>query len=358
MAGADNARAMDLVLHIGSGKTGTSSIQSLLHHNREALLSHGVLFPRSLGRRRHLQFGLYFKSDEALLRARPYIENGYRTPEAFRRGFRRRLFTELEAARPRQVLISDEAVYSADVASLGRLRTFTDEHARRLRVVCYLRRQDDHLVSRYQEVVKVGETRTLAQRVAELDMTSTYDYAARLDAWSRIVAPGTFVVRRFEKTSFREGSLYADFLAASGIDITATDLEAVPPQNESLDAESVEFLRLLNIHRVREEGAEVGMVNNRALVVRLARAATGPTLTLPESELDSFMCRWEESNREVARRYFGDEDGVLFRTPRKNRDTTAEQRLDPSRLDHLLTVTELPEELHAPMRRLLAQESR
>lgn len=342
---------LELVLHIGSGKTGTSSIQRLMRRNRGLLLEHGVLYPSSPGPRRHVRFGLFFKTDDELVETRPYQAQGHPSPAAFRETFLTGLFGEIEEARPSTVVISDEALYGSDNASLSRLRSFTDEHARRLRLVCYLRRQDDHLVSRYQQVVKTGETRTLAERVAVFEHAKTYDYAARLDTWARLLEPDTFVVRRFERGAFLDDSLYADFVQAAGLDVAPSDLKDVPSQNESLDAESVEFLRLLNLHLVAAEGAQVGMVNHRPLVAKLAAGSAGPTLTLPEAELDAFMAHWEDSNREVARRYLG-EDEALFRVPRKTSGTTTDQRLDPDRLDHFLELTELPEDLHAPLRRL------
>lgn len=343
--------SLDLVLHIGSGKTGTSSIQRLLSRNRRLLRERGVLFPSSPGPRRHTRFGLSFKTDDELVETRPYRAQGHRSPEAFRETFRTELSAEIEKARPSTVLISDEALYGSDEAFLARLRSFTDANAERLRLVCYLRRQDDHLVSRYQQVVKTGETRTLAERTAELAHTKTYDYAARLDTWASLLEPDAFVVRRFERGAFVDDSLYADFLHAAGLDVPLGELRGVASQNESLDAESVEFLRLLNLHLVRTEGAEVGRINHRPLVARLSAGSAGPTLTLPDADLDEFMARWEDSNRAVARRYLGDSD-VLFRVPRKTAGTTADQRLDPDRLDHFLAITELAEDLHAPLRRL------
>jgi hypothetical protein len=279
------------------------------------------------------------------------------TPRDMRRAFRRRLFREMNTSGLPRVLMSDEALYGAPAEALARLRTFTDRISTSLRVVVYLRRQDDHLVSRYQQVVKVGEVRRLADRVEQLDLTSTYDYRARLAMWEELLAPTDFVVRRFERASFVEGSLYQDFLDAAGIDVRAGDLEPVERVNESLDAESVELLRILNIYRVEHEGARAGMIDNRALVERLAECQSGPTLTLPDEKLDEFMALWEHSNREVARRYFGEPAGQLFRTQRKTTNTTADQRLDPARLDHYLAVLELPERIHAPLRALVEREA-
>jgi hypothetical protein len=70
------------------------------------------------------------------------------------------------------------------------------------------------------------------------------------------------------------------------------------------------------------------------------------------------MSRWEEPSRRVAVEMLGDETGELFRAPRKTDNTTTEQYLDPERLDHFLTLLELPEQIHAPLRALVEREAR
>lgn len=346
----------DFTLHIGSGKTGTSSIQHLLDRNRQRLLELGVLYPRTPGAARHVRFGLHLLPDEQLVAMRQYRRSGFDTPAQFRADVASQLLTEVATSGSPGVLLSDEALYGLPVAALERLRRFTDRHAGRVRVVCYLRRQDDHLVSRYQQVVKIGETRRLAERTRQTDFSQTYDYHARLLAWDRVVEPDSTVVRPFEPHAFVAGSLYEDFFDAAGVDVPVQSLCQVSQRNQSLDADAVEFLRIVNLYKVEQTGATPGSVNNRALVTKLAAASSGPTLTLPEPVLDDFMDRWEESNRATARQFLGRD--VLFTAPRKTRNTTTAQCLDPDRLDHLLDVAELPRRMHAPLRALAERELR
>ena len=352
------ARAgLALTLHIGIGKTGTTSLQGFLDRNRARLADAGWLYPRSLGRTRHAQFGVWIRPDDELegaIRERRPGTRPYDDVEHLRREVPRRLLEESGRSGLRRVLISDEALYGSSEPSLERLRQFTDEHASEVRLVCYLRRQDELLVSHYQQVVKVRATRTLAARVAERDLSATYDYHRRLRTWLRIMEPDELVIRRFEPDRFLNGSLYDDFVDAAGLGIPTDDL---PPRNrnESLDAESVEFLRLLNLFR-KENGPE-GLPENRALVPALAEAGSGPILTLPEPELDRFMAQWADSNAAVARELLSEPDGQLFTTPRKSRSTTAEQRLDPTRLDRYLRLLELPERVHAPLRAIAEREA-
>jgi hypothetical protein len=354
------AQPVDLVLHIGTGKTGTTSIQSFMNANRSRLAELGFLYPRTPGKVRHTRISLSVLPEENLERAPAWHRQGFASVTEFREDVHRRLRRELAKADLPHAILSDEALFGAKPIALERIRQLTDELARSVELLVYLRRQDDHLASRYQQVVKVGETRRLEERVRAIDLSGFYDYRAKLARWQKAMGSATFVVRRFERASFADGSLHQDFLNAVGVDARADELEQVTQLNESLDAEAVELLRILNLFRVENEGARVGLIDNRALVKRLRAAGEedpGPTLTLATPLLDAWMAQWEESNRAVARDFFGDPSGVLFRTPRKTSNITGDQVFDPARLDHYLELLELPESMHAPLRTMVEREA-
>jgi hypothetical protein len=346
---------LELVLHIGTGKTGTSSIQAFLHRRRPKLERLGVLYPDSPGIGRHRWLGLYLQSDDEIARQLAVRRYDATEPAEFRRLFDQRLGAEIARARPARVVLSDELLYGSPRAVMERLGSFADRYGSRLRIVVYLRRQDDHLASRYQQVVKTGEVRRLAERVRAVGVGGTYDYHARLARWREVVAPDLLVVRRFERSAFVAGSLYQDFLDAAGIEARAEDLGVPRIRNASLDAESVELLRIVNLLRLEDPEAATGLPGNLVLERELSASGHGPTLTLPEAELDTFMARWAESNRRVAQEFFGADE--LFTAPRKTEGTTAVQRLDPDRLDHYLTLLRLPEAAQRPLRRLVEREA-
>ncbi len=349
----------DVVLHIGMGKTGTTSIQASLRRHSEVLAEHGVLYPESLGNRRHLWLGMAVQPEPD--RPRDTLEwrrQGYTCPSELRPVMEERLLSELTERGLPTVLFSDEALHGAKDGGIRNLRELMDRIARSVRVVSYLRRQDDHLCSRYQQVVRyAGERRRLADKVGATDFSHTYDYHARMVAWRDLMRPDELVVRVFERAALSGGSLHQDFVEATGLGIRPAELEG-PTRNESLDAESVEFLRLLNVLWPHGRRPEVpGLLPPNRMFHRLKDHSTGPTLTLPEDRLDEFMARWEESNRAVARDFAPHAPRTLFSTERKSRDTTTEQRLDPARLDHFLEVSRLPEALHAPLRKIVEREA-
>ena len=345
-----------VVLHLGAGKTGTSSIQYLLGGNRDTLADHGVLYPRTPGGARHTRLGMFAKSDDDLVRTGAWRRMGRPDPRRFRRRFRRRLFNEIGEARLPRVVFSDEALFGLSEDAIRRLRRLTRAIGGEVRAVVYLRRQDERLVSSYQQEVKTGNIATLAAW-AEGYGANLHDYHRRLVTWRDLLGRSAIVVRRFERSAFVNGSLYDDFLAAAGIDLPSDRLKPAETRNESLDAESLEFLRLLNVHRVRHEGAEAGYIDNTTVVERLREQEPGPMLTLPDEVLDREMERWERSNRATAEEFLDDPGGVLFREARRPGSFTTEQRLDPARLDHFADLAELTSDVRGPLREIAEVEA-
>ncbi len=349
---------VDLVVHIGTDKTGTTSIQGFLRHNRAALAERGCLVPRSPGTTRHIRVGMFIMPDDDLVASQDWFRGEYGdTPvDQFRQQFRRRLFREMRETDPTRMVFSDEALFGAAPVRLKRLRRFTERIARSTRVVVYLRRQDDHLVSLYQQHVKRGQCQRLATW-AQQDRTPFYDYHRRLGEWRDHLGPDVLVARPFERARFVRGDLVDDFIDAAGLHDVAGDLGRIGTRNESLNAESVEFLRLLNLHQVEDLGMHPWQIQNRQHVVRL-QEIPGPILTLPAPELTTFAARWEASNLAVAREFLRSSSEPLFTKGPRTEGTTSVQHLAPDRLDTFFELLEVPEERHGPLRRIAEREAR
>ena len=345
-----------VVLHVGMGKTGTSSIQAWFHRNRQRLTRHGLLYPKSPGKRRHARLSSAIRSDDA---RRPHDRRGLQEPPAsqLRPVVLEELLGEIRAVRPSRLLLSDEGLCGAPDDALANLRQLLDGVAASVRVVFYLRRQDEHLCSRYQQAVKWnGLTARLAERADRMEHGTLYDYQARLEAWQRVFRPDELVVRRFERADFVGGTLQRDFLDAAGLDLRPEDFEEVPVRNTSLDAETVELLRLLNLFEEEQGGQVPGMPAWRQTLRTLQRVSSGPPLALPEERMESFMARWRDTNRAVAREYFPDGPDALFGA-RSSRSTTVEQRLDPARLPHFFELLQVPTRFHDPLQAVADREA-
>jgi hypothetical protein len=350
------ARLLDIYVHIGSGKTGTTSIQRFLAHNRSKLADLGFFYPETPGQSRHARLSLFATRDGQLERSPIWRRVESVSPTDFRARFGAELQREVELSGMERVILSDEALFGLTVGAIGRLGELLSTLRGELHVVVYLRRQDDHLISRYQEVVRIGETRTMADW-ADRDSSRMYDYQRRLAEWSGALQPSSMIVRRFERSSFVDGSLVQDFLSAVGIDSPLAAFDRVPPAvNQSLDADAVEFLRLWNLRMIEHHGATARRIDNRKRVRQLRKHSTGPVLTLPDDVLDTFMAQWEEANPAVATRYLGADDGRLFQEPRKSDHTTSDQRLSAEALERIFERLAVPLRARRQVRALAERE--
>lgn len=347
-------RPVDLVLHVGATKTGSTSIQEFLAHNRTTLAAHGLLYPHTFGDLRRLRLSLMVTPDDALPN-RLWLRSGLgdTEPAEFRSSMRERLVEEIEASGCEQVLLSDETLFGAPPSTVTEVRRLADGIAGSVRVLVYLRRQDDHLVSMYQQAVRGGAV----QRIADWSLRPRhriYDYHRRLTMWRRRVTSDGIIVRPFEPEAFAGGSLVSDFFAAAGIPTPERGLEPVAVQNERLGAEATEFLRLLNLFRRQSSDVDHQELGNRSFLPQLAELP-GPALTLPKAALDEFMDQWEESNRAAAREFLGRDE--LFLTPRKTSGTIATQGLDLARFEELVELLDVPAWARDGLREVAARES-
>ena len=120
--------------------------------NRDRLARLGVLYPRTPGNVRHVRLGLFIRSDTELERQVSWRKQNLPSAAAFREAFERTFSpSSMTHGLPQPSCPTRRCTARLD-QSLTRLRSLTDKISASLRVVVYLRRQDDHMVSRYQQV--------------------------------------------------------------------------------------------------------------------------------------------------------------------------------------------------------------
>lgn len=305
---------MTLYLHIGTGKTGTTTIQTFLETNREVLRGKGLVVPSSLGRQNHRNLAAYALDDEL-------IDNSRRakrltTPERIS-AFRERLEKDLAAEAATWpsdatiVMTSEQLTRLRRPGEVERLKSLLETIGHEIKVICYLRRQDEYFPSEYSQLIKGGQS--LPFSIENKLNLSIYNYAVFLRRWAEVFGDSNLIVRPFARSGFVGGDLLSDFLSIVGV----TDIGGCMPvdhKNPSLDARTVEYLRLLNpdLPRWTEKGANPVRT---AFVQQLEAISDGPRLRLSSDESRRLMARFVESNAEVARRYLGRDDGVLFESP-------------------------------------------
>jgi len=300
-----------LYLHIGTQKTGTTTLQNLFRRNRDLLAKHDLFYPTAPGGSNHVGLMLYAIERGRNLSLRTSI--GLRSPEEvdeFNSTLMQRLQDEIEQSGCSKILMSNEHL-SSHVTKAKDVRKFVDDLRRicpDIRVVIYLRPQYELVLSAYSQAVKSGRAKPMK---VELDEeTHFYNYDIMLNLWEMALGIENIRVRLFRRDEFAEGSLIADFFRTIDMDVPE-GLDVPGALNPSFDAYTLEFARTANAIIPREQRVGTGPWLSK-LLGALERISTGPKFTAAGPELAELDRTFQASNAEVARRYFPDRNGVLF----------------------------------------------
>jgi hypothetical protein len=300
-----------LYLHIGAQKTGNATLQNLFMRNRELLAKHDLCYPGAPGEPNHAGLMLYaVEHDKNMsLRSRIGLPDGEEA-EAFTASLMPRLQAEIEQSGCAKILLSNEYL-SAHVTTAKDAQKLVDglrQICPDIRLVIYLRPQYELVLSAYSQAVKSG--RAEAMRVELDEDTQFCNYDMMLSLWEMALGIENIRVRLFRREEFAEGSVIADFFRTIDMEVPE-GLELPGTLNPSLDACTLEFVRIANATIPRHEAVDTGPWLS-PLLNALERISTGPKYIAASPDLAELDRTFQSSNEKVARRYFPERDGMLF----------------------------------------------
>ncbi len=241
-----------LFLHVGTPKTGTSSIQAFLRNNRERLSPLGYCFPimpytySSISRGRNAHFLIGSAID-------------YEATEKRKRWHKQRLEEGLNEIHAMfeifdNVVLSDESLWRAlnyvQWNPIKLLKEDGDIYGYDVKVVVYLRRQDSFIFSRWNQMIKKEDLfESFSEHVNHTmeEFPLLLDYEATLDNIAEIIGVGNLIVRRFDPLTWHQQSIYADFMNAIGLDIGDVVFDVpVEEVNVGLKGNNLEIKRIIN----------------------------------------------------------------------------------------------------------------
>ncbi|MEQ8653159.1 MAG: hypothetical protein RIC87_11910 [Kiloniellales bacterium] len=238
---------MTVFFHIGSTKTGTTSLQRFLAVNRQILRKQGYRFPQFLGRENHTKLAVYahdLRQHEAALRL------GVNSPDslaAFRETLEADLHTRLRGETDHVVLSSEHC--SAILNSpheIARLKSLLTRIGSDIKIIFYARQQAEFLVSQYSTNVVKGFTQRL-QYPGQDNLIRNFNYFALLSRWEDVFGKDAIIGRIFDPKKMVNGDVIHDFCDVIGIRRAFLRRAEIPERlNESLDYETAEFLRKFN----------------------------------------------------------------------------------------------------------------
>ncbi len=235
-----------LLLHIGRGKAGSSTIQATIDRNRAALAAAGVAVPSASAEHRGHAVDVY---------------DGMQGT-AGHEGTLPALRALLDDPAHRHVFVSSEFLFTATRPEITRLKDALGPHE--VRIVVYLRAYPDWLRSLYAQGVKRG------RRTSDFD--AFYETAAKRAA-SRALLSRWADAFGWERLRVRHlGGLEGEGLVADLSAVVGCPLLAGPDQNTSPHWLETEFTRALYAHAA-ETGAAAPARGQLAAVLTVVREA-------------------------------------------------------------------------------------
>ena len=299
---------MRCILHIGTEKTGSTTLQKTLQENRGLLESQGILFSRSAGEQLSRELAecfIPFDSQNAFIRQRGI--NSEKAHKKWRDSKLAEVRKEIAVANRKfhTFVLSCEHFSSrlTTGTAVDQLARFLHRQFSDISVICYLRRQDRMAVSRINENLKAGFTiDDLPTISSQAVLPKIYNYVDLLDRWAKSFGKEKLCVRVFERDKLVNGNVVEDF--ASTACLGTLELSLLRAENVSLDATAQLALKMFNVGVGEESRLQFASLR-RTLTEYLATASTGKPRRPCRANTRAFYAHFKAGNDSVAQRWLG-----------------------------------------------------
>lgn len=309
-----------LILHIGTEKTGTTTIQEFLHLNRNLLADKGIYFPKSIGMRNHRPLAswcLSYEKDATYLKMNNLTEMAQR--KAWREDFLAKFEEEISGLKPeiKQVIITSEHFSSLlnDPGEIEILKHLLNKWFTDIKVVIYLRRQDSLMVSKYSTACKEGYIiKNILPHPAKL--RHFVNYQNLLGKWSIIFGKESITPRIFNPAGFINHDLLQDFIRVCKLPENM-DYQIPENKNVSFSETAQEIMQCFN-NKINQGNENRELQKLRYTIFEnVNKNYPGPGKKPLRHEALEFYKFFEASNNQVARQWFGreklfDEDFSMY----------------------------------------------
>ena len=302
----------ECIIHIGTEKTGTTTLQLFFQKNRINLAKNGILFPKTLGEPNHTYLSAYARDVHEIggLRIRLGL-----TSEKLVYDFRNKLEMafrqEIENSNLSKLLISNEHLHSGlqSVEEVQRVKNFLDEFVDTYKIVVYIRPQHEMAVSHFSTRCKNLATDKTFFEQKFID-NLYYNFEELLNRWETVFGFDNITVKIFSKDELLDGDIKKDFCSIFGWDWN--EFENIENFNEGINAEAQLFLLEINKFIPLFNDIKPNPIRGN-LSGLISSGNEGKGLLPSHKDTEVFVKMFEESNERVRKKWFP-ERNVLFKT--------------------------------------------
>ncbi|CAN5537469.1 hypothetical protein BH10PSE6_BH10PSE6_26230 [soil metagenome] len=288
---------MTLYLHIGRGKSGSSTIQSLAKNHAEFMQKAGFSCPLTVN-------GL--SNHGRLASALSAVDSDRPTIKKFRK----------DLARPSSpnIFLSAEAFHNMTDEGLARLKWLT--RRQQVRILFYVRDYPSWIRSMYAQSTKKNSNLEDFDSFFKAGWKNL-SVVTRLEKWAGVFGWESIRIRPLDATVLVGGDLISDLLHELGVNDPAPE---VLPENQSPHWMTLEIMRALGIAATR---SEIGSINSRS--IRLIRRLIEDCMDPGRPRRTQYLNRaqWREAadlyqgDMEILGRHVGMTFPVSWREPQE-----------------------------------------
>jgi len=323
---------MKCILHIGTEKTATTTLQSFLHLNRDKLAKKGFLFTKSAGLTNNFKLPVSSynidKRDDLT-----NICNIFTNEDLI--NFQKKIITDLkkEIAENKQpnIIFSSEHIQSrlTSQQEITRLKSILEKIGLYdISVVIYLRNPTEIATSLFSNCIINGHSIDLPPSPKDSYFNRICNHKNTLLKFEKVFGREHLIPKIFDRSEFKNGSIIEDFLDVLGMPLYG-DFEIPNNQNTSLSPIGLELLRRIN--------RQIPLfIDNRTnplrgnIIAYFQKHFNNSKYVMPKYLFDEYQDAFKESNEWVRKRWFPSKESFFYTKEYENKTTLplADNELD------------------------------
>ena len=230
---------MNVWLHIGPQKTGSTSIQKSLEKLEDpkfSYLSFGALQNELTNKTfNHSKPMRFIFDDEFFIKHSKWKSFSKERSEELRENLKKNLISEISRKDKENIIISGEGLGTSNAETVKEIKKFFNDNQCELKVIFYHRDAIDKIKSRFQQRLK--------NRVFSIDALNHKPVSSYLLNYLKYFNKKQIIIRSFEKKELTNGCVVQDFCHLIGLKININNIEKA---NTSMSLHSAKVLYIYN----------------------------------------------------------------------------------------------------------------